>query len=124
MKRFSTSLRRYQRQVRSYLPCSGKQKRRILAGIHERVNAFVAEHSDCTFAEVEAHFGSPQDIAVSCLENMNLKELLQTIRLRRRIVTILVSAVLIAISLWAGCITAAYHEHVVDTNGYYTVEIE
>lgn len=124
MKCFKAALRRYQRQVRSYLPCSGKQKRRILTDIQERIGTFVDEHPDCTFAEIEAHFGTPQTIAAACLENMELTELLRTIRLRRRMVTIVVSAVMIAIALWAGCVTAAYNEHVADTNGYYTVEIE
>ena len=124
MNSFDAALRRYRRQVRSYLPCSGKQKRRILRDIQERISAFVEEHPDCTFTQVEAHFGSPQTIAAACLESMDLKELLRTIRLRRRIVAVVVAAAFIVITLWAGCITVAYNEYIVDTDGYYAVEIE
>lgn len=124
MNSFNIALRRYHRKIRSFLPCSGKQKHRILADIQERISAFVEEHPACTFAEIEAHFGTPQTIAAACLESMDLKELLQTIRLRRRIISMITAATFAALILWAGCITAAYHEHIVDTNGYYTVEIE
>lgn len=124
MNSFDIALLRYQLQVRSFLPCSGKQKRRILSDIRGQIGAFMDEHPGCTFSEVETHFGSPQTIAAACLESMDLKELLRTIRLRRRIVAIVVAAAFIVIAIWAGCVTAAYQENVVDTNGYYTVEIE
>lgn len=124
MNSFDAALRRYRRQVRSYLPCSGKQKRRILGDIQERISAFVEEHPDCTFTEVEAHFGSPQTIAAACLESMDLKELLHTIRLRRRIITVIIIVAFITVTLWAWYVTAAYEEHIVDTDGYYAVEIE
>lgn len=110
--------KRYLRAVRGWLPCSGELKRRIMAQITNRVQEYLTQNPKSTFDEICAQFGSPQEIAVACVENTDTAEILKNLRIRRRIVTIVVSAVLVILISWATVITfeiAEFRENIPDT---------
>ncbi len=99
--------RRYLRNVRDWLPCSGKLKREIMARIKNVLDDYLAEHPNADFAELSHRFGLPKQIAASCVEDMDTEELLRNLRIRRRIVGIVTCTALIVITLWAGTVTYA-----------------
>lgn len=105
MKKRNRAARRYLRNVKDWLPCSGKLKREIMARIKNVLNDYLAEHPDADFAELSHRFGLPKQIAASYVEDMDTEELLRNLRIRRRIVGIVACVALIVVTLWAGTVT-------------------
>lgn len=105
MRKRNRAARRYLRNVKDWLPCSGKLKREIMARIKNVLDDYLAEHPDADFAELSHRFGLPKQIAASYVEDMDTEELLRNLRIRRRIVGIVTCAALIVITLWAGTVT-------------------
>lgn len=103
-------IRRYCHVVGSYLPCSGRQKREILRGLHQRIVDCCAESPNNT-AEMEKFFGSPQQVAAAYVEDMNTTELLVALRIRRKILTIISIGVLSVLIIFAIVLCAQLHEY-------------
>ena len=107
MRKRNRAARRYLRNVKDWLPCSGKLKREIMARIKNVLDDYLAEHSDADFSELSHRFGLPKQIAATYVEDMDTEELLRNLRIRRRIVGIVTCTALIVVTLWAGMVTYA-----------------
>ena len=116
-------LKKYYRQVRSLLPCSRKEKKAIIHRIEASVQAYLEDHPQAVFADVERHFGEPLQIAASCVEEMDTSQLLQKLRIRKRIFISVTAGILAAFLLWAGAVTIAFVEARDAAHGYYEVII-
>ena len=88
------------------------------------VRDFVSNHPDADFSTITARFGTPQQIAEASLENMDMMELAQELRLRRIIVRIVAITALSVVLLWAGVVSIALAENRSSRNGYIVDEIE
>lgn len=117
-------LRRYLRSVRSMLPCSGTQKKRILEEIRCNASTFLEDQPDADPSQLQTHFGTPEQIAASYVDNMDMSALLKTIRIKKRIFTTVVAAVLAILISWACTVTWAIIESNDHDNGYFTVIID
>lgn len=115
--------RKYCRCVRSFLPCSAKQRRLILGEIQSNVSAYLEENSSASFKEIESRFGTPRQIAVAHVEEMGTEELLKQLRVRKRIFSIICAGVAVALLIWGSMVTAVYIESKDIDNGYYEVII-
>ena len=102
MRKGNRAARRYLRNVKDWLPCSGKLKREIMARIKNVLDDYLAEHPDADFVELSHRFGLPKQIASSYVEEMDTEELLHNLRIRRRILGIVTCTALIVITLWDG----------------------
>ena len=102
MKRMmrNAALRRYCRAVGRWLPCSRREKKRILAGLRADVSAFLERTPGAGTAQIEAQFGQPQVIAAACVENLDAKELLRILLVRRRVAAAVMAAIAAALILW------------------------
>lgn len=117
-------LRTYYCCVKKWLPGSGNQNKRVMMQIRNAVSLFMAEHPDADYAAIEGHFGAPQEIAASFVGEMETKELLSNLQIRKRLVgTIAVLAVIIVV-LWAGFLSYAMSDHISNLNGYVIVNME
>mgnify|MGYP001116616268 CR=1 FL=1 len=76
MRKGNRAARRYLRNVKDWLPCSGKLKREIMARIKNVLDDYLAEHPDADFVELSHRFGLPKQIASSYVEEMDTEELL------------------------------------------------
>lgn len=123
MDRNSRAVRRYLREIRGWLPCSGKMRRVILERIENTVLEYLIENPETFYEELTEQFGVPQQIAASYVEEMGTNELLRDLRIRRRIIGTIAAAAIAVVVLWAGLVAASYVDHVKDVNGYATVEI-
>lgn len=94
-------VRKYCRRVKSYLPCSCKQKRQILSELRRRVEETLAEQPTASLEEV---FGTPQQVAASYVDEMSTTELLAALRLRRRVAAILTIGVVAVAVIWAAAV--------------------
>lgn len=121
MRKRNRAARRYLRNVKDWLPCSGKLKREIMARIKNVLDDYLAEHPDADFAELSHRFGLPKQIAASYVEDMDTEELLRNLRIRRRIVGIVTGTALIVIALWIGTVTYAIIHNESFSYGYVVV---
>lgn len=112
---------RYLWKVGGWLPCSGKLKREIMARIKTVLDDYLNDHPEADFAELSHRFGTPQQIAASYIEEMNVQDLLKQLRIRRKIICIVVATALTLVSLWAGVVITALIRHVKAMDGYLIV---
>lgn len=101
------ALRAYCRAVKSWLPCDAKQKRRILEKIRLDVMGFLEENPGADFAAIQARFGTPQAIASAYVDDLDTAQLLYSLRIRKRIVTIIAATMATILLTWAGVVTWA-----------------
>lgn len=98
--RGSLRLRRYYRKIRSYLPCSGRTKKRIVREIYENVNGYLEEHPNADISEIENRFGSPCAIAAGYLSDMSETELMYSLNISQKAMKITASTFLAIALLW------------------------
>ncbi len=122
-KHDEAALRRYLRTVRGMLPCDRKQKRHILKELQCSVDTFLAEHPDAEFHQLQAHFGTPEQIAASYIADLDTPTLLRAMHARKRVITIVAATALAILLTWACVVTWAVINHSNTDNGYYTTTI-
>lgn len=88
------------------------------------VRDFVIKNPGADYDAITARFGTPQQITESCLEDMDTGELVQHLKIGRRIVVIVSVAALTVVLLWAGVTYIALMDEKVSTNGFLTEEID
>ena len=114
-------LLRYLWEVRGELPGNRRQKKQILSRVESSVRDFVTENPHADYAAITQRFGTPQQIAASCIEEMDAQELTLQLRIRKTIVRIVAATALVLVLLWAGVVVTALIRHVKAMNGYLIV---
>ena len=114
-------LLRYLWRVRGELPGNRRQKKQILSRVESSVRDFVTENPHADYAAITQRFGTPQQIAASCIEEMDAQELTLQLRIRKTIVRIVAATALVLVLLWAGVVVTALIRHVKAMNGYLIV---
>ena len=114
-------LLRYLWEVREELPGNRRQKKQILSRVEASVRDFVTENPNVDYAAIEQRFGTPQQIAASCIEEMDAQELTLQLRIRKTIVRIVAATALVLVLLWAGVVVTALIRHVKAMNAYLIV---
>ena len=93
-------IRKYKREIRGCLLASTKLSRRYLADISQTIDLFVEEQGVTSFPVVQAHFGTPEEIAKAFFAETDLSYLRKLISIKR-----VIAALLIAVfSVWFGSI--------------------
>jgi hypothetical protein len=86
------ALKRYIRDIRKTLPCSGKMKRDIVSQIRKSIEDYLLQNPAADLEAVQAHFGTPQQIAVNCLDGQDAFVQLKKIRTKKRVLAITAGA--------------------------------
>ena len=123
MKTLNRYSRRYLREVRRRLPCSGKLKHRVIQELETSLVTFQAENPNSDYNALIARFGTPSQIAATYIEDMNTTELFKNIRLKRTIVKIVSLTAIILILIWCLSTAWALYENRINGNGYFVEEI-
>ncbi len=118
---WNVHLLRYLWKVRGELPGNRRQKKQILSRVESSVRDFVTENPHADYAAITQRFGTPQQIAASCIEEMDAQELTLQLRIRKTIVRIVAATALVLVLLWAGVVVTALIRHVKAMNGYLIV---
>ena len=118
---WNVHLLRYLWKVRGELPGNRRQKKQILSRVESSVRDFVTENPHADYAAITQRFGTPQQIAASCIEEMDAQELTLQLRIRKTIVRIVAATALVLVLLWAGVVITALIRHVKAMNGYLIV---
>lgn len=118
---WNVHLLRYLWEVREELPGNRRQKKQILSRVESSVQDFVIENPHVDYATITQRFGTPQQIAASCIEEMDAQELTLQLRIRKTIVRIVAVTALALVLLWAGVVLTALVRHIKDMDGYLIV---
>jgi len=124
MNRQRSALRRYLREIHGCLPCSGAEKKRILAEFAGSVDAYLMEHPDAPPEEIRANFGEPVSIAASYVDSMDMETLLHAMRKRRSILTAVIALVTAILIVWFAILGVIFVQDVIATNHWEIIEYE
>ena len=81
MKKIKWQLRRYYWEVKSFLPCSRKLKKRCIADLKANVEGFLEQNPQAGFAAIQERFGTPRQIAAAFVEEADTEQLLRRLRM-------------------------------------------
>ena len=118
MKTEQRELKRYIKQIYRKLPYTGKERRRIIGDLQNNVGAYLESNPEASVADVQAHFGSPEGIAYSCVEQTELDVLLRKMRIRKTVIRIVGAVALVVLLLWGGVVGWAFYNEWNNSRGY------
>lgn len=124
MGNLDAALKRYYRSIRKDLPCSYKMKKRIIQQIQESVDQFLEQNPNADFAAVQLHFGEPQTIALSYIEDQDAPELLRKMRVKRKVIAIVAGTMALALALWMAVVVWGIVDAEQTTNGHTSERVE
>lgn len=94
------AVRRYCKSIYKLLPCDRSTAKRICFRMKDMTEAFLLEQPDSGYAEIVDRLGTPEQIAISSLEELREESVLSKLKLKKRVLRI-VAAVVMLISLCA-----------------------
>ena len=109
---------RYRRKVLSLLPCTKRKKQKIISQFDASLSDYIESNPDVDFIDLEDHFGSPEAIAASYVENAGTADILQALRIRKRIVLTVSLAFAVLLISWAAVVTWSMVKFNNAVNGY------
>lgn len=113
--------RRYRREVLALLPCTKRQKQKIISQFDASLSDYIESNPDADYVDLEEHFGSPEAIAASYVENAGTAEILRSLYIRRKIVFIISLVLAVLLISWAVTVTWSMAKFNNTVNGY-TIE--
>lgn len=118
------AVKKYLRQIRRLIPCSGNEKRQILAGISQSVENYLAENPQADWATFQSHFGTPEQITATYIDGMEAVEIMNKFKKKKIIVGVVAGALVLALVIWLVAVASAWWIANKETTGnYYEVEI-
>lgn len=111
-------LNQYYRAIRRCLPCSCKQKQQIMARIHQSIHNYREENPLADFSAVQAHFGTPEQIAYAYIAEMGTEEIANKFKTRKIVVATISVAIALAILMWGITLMLAYIDSQNSAGGY------
>lgn len=122
MNNHNRVLKRYIRSVRKVLPCYGKIKKSIISQLTQSVEDFLDQNPHADIDMIQAHFGTPQQIAVSCVDVQNTAAMLKKYNFKRKLRNITAGAMAAVILALTGYIAWDTYLDTADTATSYIVE--
>lgn len=113
-------LNQYYRAIRRCLPCSGKQKQQIMDRIRQSVSSYMDEDPLADFSAVQAHFGTPEQIAHTYIAEMEIPDIAKNFERKKCVVTIISIAAAAALLLWSTALIIALINEFNSVNHYIT----
>lgn len=98
----SSAAKCYIRSVSGALSCTGNMKKRIVSQIRDSVEEYMQENPNADLAMVQAHFGTPQEIAASYVDEQDRSVLLKKLSIRKRILAIVAGVMAVILLMWVG----------------------
>ena len=118
MKEQAKLIKKYCREIRKWLPCSQKLKKRIISEISDNVAHYLSDAPTATYSDIEQRFGTPKQIATTYINEMDTSDLLENLRVKRKITTAIISTCLVLIAIWGIAVTIALMDAMISTHGY------
>lgn len=116
-------LNQYYRQIRRHLPCSRKQKQQIMDRFRQSVSNYREETPLADFSSIQAHFGTPEQIAHAYIAEMEIPEIARKFNIKKALISIVCASVVLALLLWALTLGAALVDNHRSEYGFYETSI-
>ena len=102
MDRNDSALKRYIRSISDALPCSMRAKKQIISQIRESIVVYLQENPEADLATVQAHFGTPQEIAASYVNEQDTSTLLHKMSIQKKVLAIVAGVMAAIFLMWIG----------------------
>lgn len=102
-----SAAKRYIRSVSHMLSCSGNAKRMIISQIRNSVANYLIQNPDADFEMIQMHFGAPQEIAASYVNEQDAAGLLKRISIKKKVLLIVSGVMVVILLLWMGSVAWA-----------------
>lgn len=109
--------KRYIREVKSWLPCRKKMKKQIMMQIEHDLFLYLTEQPDADYADIVARFGTPHQIAVAYVNEQDTAQLLNDLRIKRKVVCVISAAFVLIVMIWSLAMGMLYVEGHKNING-------
>lgn len=111
-------LRRYYKQVRRQLICSGKEKQKTIAYLQEGIADYLDANPQADMAQLQVQFGTPEYIAACSIKAMDTEGLSGKLHARKRICSWVAAAILAALLLLGISLVFSMVAYYVSIGGY------
>lgn len=105
----SSAAKRYLRSVSDHLYCSGKKKRWILSQLQEALEDYLLQNPDADLEMIQAHLGTPQEIAASYVSEQDASVLLKQMRIKKKVLAVVAGGTAAVMLVWFGYVGWATH---------------
>lgn len=92
--------------------------------MEQSVRDYVTENPGADHKKIAARFGTPQQIAESCIAEMETAEIREELKFGWRVRNIILAGVTLIVLIWFGFVVMTYYDVLSYKNGYATIEIE
>lgn len=93
-----SEIKKYIMDVKSYLICDWKTRRKFIKDLKNDIADFVDENEDVSIDDIRRHFGEPKNIAIGFFENADFKKIKRRMNIGRTVII----GVIIALAMWLG----------------------
>ena len=97
-------------------------KRMILSDVQDNAAELFQENPQANYGDLVARFGSPDRLAASYIQDMDTRNLLRELRIKRRVTTTVIAALSVALLIWLGAAYISFVETLDHNGGYWVVE--
>ena len=104
----------YVREVSKYIVCTKAKKYKLLSGLSDNVIDYIENNKVEYIEDVHSHFGSPEAVAKTFIENGNLAQVKKSVNLKR-IIIIVAIIIVTMLAVYLGISFADGHQL---SNGY------
>lgn len=94
------ALSKYYRSISKCLPVDKKHKKQILEQIRHSVEDYRVENPAADIQGILEHFGTPQEITASYVENMTTPEILKKFCVRKTVLLVVCAVAAVALLMW------------------------
>lgn len=107
-KKLASKLKRYDKQINSYIPKDYPHRREIISSIRQDISSYVSEHPDIFYEDIIEHFGTPEEMTLSFAESLSMEDIVLTSRRQRKIHAIFISISIILLGILSALIIYYY----------------
>lgn len=101
------ALCKYYRSISKCLPVDKKHKKQTLEQIRHSVEDYRTKTPTADMQDLLEHFGTPQEIAASYVENMTTPEILKKFCVRKTILLVVCAVAAVALLMWGTSLAVA-----------------
>lgn len=114
--------RKYYKLVRRSFPSFGQEQKKVLRLVDQMLGECANETPNLSYEQMVERFGKPEKIADTYIEQKNSEEIISALRVRKRVLTVIISGVIVIIMIWLGYLVFCLHEVNKVANGYFVVD--
>ena len=121
MKQLDRRAAAYCRRIGRKLPFGGQRKQDYLQSLQEDVGRYLSAHPWAKPEELAETFGTPEQIAVAFLSEMDDKEIYLRISARKRVVRLVFSGLVLALLLLSAALVYMILRNEHDMDGHFII---